>query len=197
MKPDELTQEELDHLRRRLRVSVPEPPPPVTFAGIGSAARRRQRRRWAVVAAASGMAVVVGLGGAIAVGADIKNDSGASVASTRLDGGTVTLNVASTPAKFILQARVGGKVAVDDTGCVYLQAGNRREDVVWPHGFRGRIGSDGRVQILDETGRAILTEGQSFSASGGAVSLNEDAAVMSCRAASGPVTLVQATVRPG
>jgi len=147
------------------------------------------------------MVSVLTVGGVVFLADVDENARGAEVASTAEGGSdglgqeTVTLNVASKPANFMMQAIVGGEVAVDAAGCVFLRSGTHREDVVWPYGFSGRVGPDGRVRILDETGRVVLIEGQSFSSGGGGVDVKRDAA-MACRAASGPVTFVQDAVRP-
>jgi hypothetical protein len=65
-------------------------------------------------------------------------------------------------------AGLGGRLAVDTDGCVYAEVGaGEGLGLAWPNDYSARLGSDQRVEILDQTGHVVLRKGQLFRAAGG------------------------------
>lgn len=74
-------------------------------------------------------------------------------------------------------ALMSGVVTVDPDGCVFARPaapGRRRAGLLWPEGFATRREGDGRVSILDGSGRVVLREGERFSSGGGGVAHRTD-----------------------
>jgi hypothetical protein len=71
-------------------------------------------------------------------------------------------------------AALTGTVAVDERGCVTVASSEDPAEVsgpefglLWPVGYTARRDDNGQVSILDEAGRVVLREGDSFEVGGG------------------------------
>ena len=104
------------------------------------------------------------------------------------------LNVGSwTPGDLSMLARGGGRVSVDDAGCVHLQvAGRAAVDVVWPAGYSVDERA-GRVVVRNARGDVVVREGDAIVVGGGFAHSDE----LRCHAGeSGGVFHVQQRLRP-
>lgn len=66
-----------------------------------------------------------------------------------------------------MDALFQGRVVADRAGCLRLDSPDP-PTVVWPHGYRVRVGPDG-VRILDRDGHTVGSVGKRFSLGGGEV----------------------------
>jgi hypothetical protein len=65
-------------------------------------------------------------------------------------------------------AGLGGRLAVDDDGCVYAKVGaDESLGLAWPNYYSAQLGPDEQVEIIDQAGQVVLREGQLFRAAGG------------------------------
>lgn len=91
-------------------------------------------------------------------------------------------------------AIVGGILRVDrEEGCVYLEGDTGAHDVLWPEGYTAAFDSDGRVIILNASGKMVAIEARTVSAGGGFFPAPPD---MSCRTATGDVISIEDDLPP-
>jgi hypothetical protein len=116
-------------------------------------------------------------------------------------GGTVTVTVARVPLPTsdwqpgddAMRALGGGRVELDDDGCVHLAHGGHRTYVVWPQGYTTGL-DGGVVTILDPDGREVTREGRELRAGGGYVPPGPYAG-QRCLPATGEVFVVNEDLR--
>ncbi len=88
-------------------------------------------------------------------------------------GDTVTITVAPVllptsdwDGGDAMQALGGGRVAVDEGGCVFFKNGEEGLYALWPKGYATRL-NGGVVVVVDAEGREVAREGETIRAGGG------------------------------
>jgi hypothetical protein len=164
-------------------------------AAIARSRRRRALRVLTVVGVAAAVCLIAAGGYALRLD---PGNRGAPLAGPSADGVDPLISTSEwAPGDPYMRAIVGGVLEMSADGCLFVQNGDHRIDLLWPKSFSATNLADGSVVVEDPTGQVAAAVGSPFSASGGYVPVPAD--MMACWA--GPpgsrVAAVQAEIQLG
>jgi hypothetical protein len=129
---------------------------------------RHSHRSWTPVLAMVAVVALVVVGAAVTRNL-MSNGKGTEGTATSPPAPSVTINVGTwKPGDDARHARVAGRVAVTDEGCVYLRSGpGYTSDIVWPAGWRVESAGASEWQIVSPDGNVTIAPGDWITGPGG------------------------------